>query len=759
MSHPILYSSTETNFEHDGIGILSDCILCEVTEERNGSYELTMKYPLDGVYYEDIKNRSIIKVMLDKFRNEQPFRVYAISRPLNGIVTINAQHISYDLSGIPASPFSADTASDALSGLKYNAVADCPFDFWTDKSTKAEFEFFAPASIRSRLGGVSGSILDVYGGEYEFDNFTVKLHEYRGMNRGVSVQYGVNLTDIKQEENCASVYTGIMPYWNAEEGVNLVMLPEKIVKASGEYDFEKIKVVDFSSDFEVEPTEDELRSAAESYIKDNDIGIPSVSLTVSFAQLDKDAESVSLCDTVNIEFAALKVEATAKIIKIVYDVLLDRVKSISLGNARTNIADTIVSQKNSIDDISSIIPKKTDIEAAIESATKWITNGAGYMIAVKDEAGNWKEICSLDRPSINSAVNVWRWNNGGFGHSKSGYNGPYETAITQDGQIVADFITAGSMSANRVKTGVLASSDGTVNLNLDDGGFHVSATKYATLSRSYFFSYDNDGNLILTYTGDKPNYSIDEDGNLILTYTGDKPDIWADEDGYILTTEESLGTAKVLGTLSTDIDGNGTWESKFVADGKTLSSLYFDFSISRFAFEGHVVATSGEIGGFYIGKNFITSDPTNKYTYASVADGVYIGSDGIGVGDFYVSKTGAGTWGDLRFASTNIRSGEKSSVSSEYPGIYIGATAANTYGLDTGAGFGVTEWDTSTGAYKKSAYLVPDHLSIKSTMNGAGSNEVQVNGMGIVYYYNGKQVCGFSFNQDGTISIIGELKT
>jgi phage minor structural protein len=214
VSYPILYSATETNFDHNGIGILSACVSCEVTEEANGIFEMAMTYPMDGVHFEEIGDRSIVKAKVDQFREPQLFRVYAISKPMNGIVKVLSEHISYDLSGIPAKPFSAPSVVSALVGLKENAVIDCPFEFWTDKETEAIFSSIVPSSIRSRLGGVAGSILDVYGGEYEFDNYTVKLHSSRGMNRGVSIRYGKNLTDIKQEQNCASVATGVYPYWS-----------------------------------------------------------------------------------------------------------------------------------------------------------------------------------------------------------------------------------------------------------------------------------------------------------------------------------------------------------------------------------------------------------------------------------------------------------------------------------------------------------------------------------------------------------------
>lgn len=356
MSYPILYSATETDFSNNGLGILGDCVSCEVTEEANGIFELTMQYPMGGIHYEDIADRSIIKAKADQFRDPQLFRVYAISKPMSGIVTVLAEHISYDLSGIPVQPFSAPTVSSALAGLKNNSVVDCPFDFWTDKSTSSNFKVSVPASIRSRLGGTDGSILDVYGGDYEFDNYTVKLHNSRGQNRGVSIRYGKNLTDIQQDQNCSSVATGVYPYWVDSDGAVLVELPEKIVNAPGTYNFVKIRTLDLSSEFETQPTVDQLRAKTETYIKNNNIGVPAVSLSVSFEQLSKSEEykhlalleRVSLFDTVNVEFPALGVSATAKAVKLVYDVIADRVKSVMLGSVRANIADTVAKQGQEI---------------------------------------------------------------------------------------------------------------------------------------------------------------------------------------------------------------------------------------------------------------------------------------------------------------------------------------------------------------------------------------------------------------------------
>lgn len=458
MSSPILYSATETDFSNNGLGILGDCVSCEVTEEANGIFELVMQYPMGGIHYEDIADRSIIKSKADQFRDPQLFRVYSISKPMSGIVTVSAEHISYDLSGIPVKPFSSESVSLALVDLKDNAVVDCPFDFWTDKDTSGTFRVSVPSSIRSRLGGVEGSILDVYGGEYEFDNYTVKLHNNRGMNRGVSIRYGKNLMDIKQEQNCASIATGIYPYWAGDVDGNtvLVELPEKIVEAPGTYNFVKIRTVDFTESFEAQPTEEELRAKAESYVEANNIGIPSVSLTVSFAQLEqtdeyknlKLLEQVLLFDTVNVEFPALGVSATAKAIKIVYDSLADRVKSITLGSTKANIADTIATQNKEIEKK----PSVSLVQSIAMTLTSAILGAKGGAVRIldTDEDGMADTLYVADDPDPALATKVWRWNYEGWAGSKTGYDGPFVLGATLEDGLLADAVTAAHLVAGTI---------------------------------------------------------------------------------------------------------------------------------------------------------------------------------------------------------------------------------------------------------------------------------------------------------------------
>ena len=575
MSYPILYSATETDFSNNGLGILGDCVSCEVTEEANGIFELAMQYPMGGIHYEDIADRSIIKAKADQFRDPQLFRVYAISKPMSGIVTVLAEHISYDLSGIPVKPFSASTVSSALAGLKNNAVVNCPFDFWTDKATSANFNVPIPASIRSRLCGVAGSILDVYGGEYEFDNYTVKLHNNRGMNRGVSIRYGKNLTDIKQDQNCSNVATGIYPYWAGDVSGStvLVQLPEKIVNAPGTYNFVKIRTLDLSSEFETQPTVDQLRAKTESYIRANSIGVPSVSLTVSFAQLEqteeykhlKLLERVGLFDTVNVEFPALGVSATAKAVKIVYDSLMDKVKLITLGSVRSNIADTVVWQKHEIEKA----PTKTDLERAKESATAWLTNGKGYAYFRKDDLGNIADILFMDTQDPDTAVNVMRVGQSGIGFSHNGVNGPYESAWTIDGNFVADFITTGNIDASLIKTGTISSADGTVQIDL-------SNNKVTVLTRIE----DRSGKIELTPNG-IIGYGWDVKANAfyktLRIMPGGKSDIGVESMTGITSSESGAGMSLAPGKAGTRLSlGQTSGETAIIGStifigGKTTS--------------------------------------------------------------------------------------------------------------------------------------------------------------------------------------------
>ena len=458
---PILYDSTEKQFTTNGIGTLADAISCTVIEERNGSFELEMEYPLGGVHYDEIRNNRIILAMPSDGHTTQPFRVFKITRPIGGVVKIYAVHLSYDLSGIPVAPFTANDCSSALNGLKSNSMIANPFEVWTDISGSGKYKQNSPASFRSRLAGTDGSILDSFGkgAELEFDRLTVKVHQNRGRDNGVTIRYGKNLTDLKQQESIENVRTGVIAYWYKEENNTQDVIVGEIqyLENHADYPKENIHVLDCSADFEKRPDKQQLNTRAKQYIKANNIGVPKVSIDVSFIQLWQteeyknivSLERVSLCDTVHVVFDKLGVNAVAKVIKTEFDVLNERYIKITLGEARSSFGEAIREATKST--IQPLV--KSMVNIAVSNATANISGFSGYVTKITDANGNWSELVISDNADYQQARNVWRWSQGGLGFSSNGYAGPYTTAITADGHINGAMITAGTINANTVNVG------------------------------------------------------------------------------------------------------------------------------------------------------------------------------------------------------------------------------------------------------------------------------------------------------------------
>lgn len=485
---PILYPSNATDFSTYGLGALTDTISCEVTEERNGVFECLLKYPITGQHYDSISKECIIKAKPNDTAEPQAFRIYRITKPLNGIVTIYGQHISYDLANVPMMPFQTESRSPALI-LSQLLAGDSRFTGWTDYNEAKPFVVTQPKSVRACLGGSEESMLSKWHGEYEWDNFTVKLHTHRGQKTGVVIEYGKNLTALEQDEDNSSVYTKLLPYavQTAEDGTETVItLPEETLPiVSGEMAREKTLIRDFTDQFESgeQITEETLRAAANDYIRDNPLGATIPSVKVSFEPLWKQQEyaalleRVNLCDTVTIRHSSLGVSVSAMVIQTVYDSLAEKYISITLGNEKSSMVTTVSEIQSSVDKVQSAVGRFPKLlQSAIDSASSLITGQTGgYVVLHGDESGQPYELLILDAPSIDEAVNVWRWNVGGLGFSHNGYNGPYETAITADGQIVADFITSGSLTANIIKVGVIQSQDDSSWWDLESGEVHLSA--------------------------------------------------------------------------------------------------------------------------------------------------------------------------------------------------------------------------------------------------------------------------------------------
>lgn len=491
---PILYAPNATDFSTFGIGTLTDTISCEVTEERNGLFECLLKYPITGQHYSRIAKECIIKAKPNDTSAPQAFRIYRITKPLNGVVTIYGQHISYDLANVPVMPFNTESRSPQLI-LSQLLAGDSRFTGWTDYSEAKPFSVTQPKSVRACLGGSEGSMLPKWHGEFEWDNFTVKFHTHRGVNTGVVIEYGKNLTALEQDEDNSGVYTQLLPYatFTAEsaESETVVTLPEETLPiVSAEMVREKTLIMDFTDRFEsgAAITEEMLRATANDYIKENPLGATIPTVKVSFEPLWKQPEyaalleRVNLCDTVTIRHSALGVSVSAMVVQTVYDCLAERYLGLTLGSEKSSMITTISEVQSSVNKVQTTVGRFPKLlQTAIGNATSLITGqSGGYVVLHGDENGQPYELLILDAPSIEEAVNVWRWNVSGLGFSHNGYNGPFETAITADGQIVADFITSGSLVANIIKAGVIQSQDGSSWWDLETGEVHLRA--YATTS-------------------------------------------------------------------------------------------------------------------------------------------------------------------------------------------------------------------------------------------------------------------------------------
>ena len=492
---PVLYKADATSFTSFGIGTLADTISCEVTEERNGAYECVLKYPITGSFYKEIRKERLIKAKPNDTSKPQAFRIYRIAKPLNGIVTIYAQHLSYDLTNIatPAWESSPITPQLAIEHVFDAALTPHNFTFQTDYTQAKAFTVDRPKSLRSVLGGSAGSLISLWGGEFEWDNYKVIHHQGRGISTGVVIEYGKNLTKLEQDTDITSVYTDLLPYAvvsDMDGNETVVTLSEQILPITETTLVQrKTLIKDFTDSFGMDDviTEEALRAKAEKYIENNPLGTESPSLTISFEPLWKQPEytavleRVSLCDRLTIKHTALGVQATAKVIKTVYDSLAEKYVSITLGSVRSTLVDAVTDTQSTIQNTASKVDRLPSLMAsAIQNATNLITgqNGGYVVLHTESENGQPYELLILDAPSIADAVNVWRWNVGGLGFSSHGYNGPYETAITADGQIVANFITSGTLVANIIKAGVLSSQDGSSYWNLETGEVVLKA--YAT---------------------------------------------------------------------------------------------------------------------------------------------------------------------------------------------------------------------------------------------------------------------------------------
>lgn len=709
---PILYNSTETTFTSNGLGRLSSATYCTVLEERNGQYELEMDYPVTGQHYDDIEIMRIIYAVPADGANGQPFEIYEISKPINGIVTIKARHISYRLNKVTVGAFTANTCAQAIAGLKTNSVNTNSFDFWTDKTVSANFKVEKPSQLRGLLGGQQGSILDVFGtGEYEFDKFTVKLYQHRGTDRGVTIAYGKNLTDINDENDAGSVYTGVLPFYYANDV--LVVGSASYGDHRSDYPYDMLIPLDLTDRYDSPPTATTLTNAGASYISGSDGWQIKKNIKVSFVALQdteeyKDfsaLEHVSLCDTVTVTHPGLGISTSAKVVKTVYNVLLDRYDSIELGSMQTSLGQSIT------DEILTEVPTTSVMESAIANGTALMAGANGGCIKIKTDAnGKPQEMLIMNTADESTATNIWRWNSAGIGYSSNGGT-TYKQAWTIDGKFYTDWVTAGTINASLVNAGTLSSYDGKVQIVLGD-----SNTAGKLIIDSTNFDLDSSGNVTITgqinaQTGSIGGFTIDSDA----IYTGTK------------------GTGTTSGSITL-----GTYNFSREINGTTRSNLRLaigsNFAVHR---NGTLYASSATIAG--------TITAGSKTSLTSTDAGVYIGSTGVAVGRY----KGAGS---SYLTSLVIPADGSQTYDSSFPdsdgSVIIGKLYFRKYPPDTGY--------SSYGMYADSQGRIwtPGAISVNTLNLGAN---VATNYLGGTTVINTLGACWNDAQFDKDVNIDGDL--
>lgn len=461
---PILMDHTKTLSQlvadtSNGLGVLNDVTSCGVAEERNGAYTLSMKISIKDSHFSDITVGGVVKVEVNEEKDTQLFRIRRISKPLNGIVSIEANHISYDLNKTSVPPFSTNGITNVLSKFESTMIGGPGFNFFTDivNSTSA-FRNPKPQSCRALLGGQQGSVLDVFGGEYEFDNATVKLLANRGADHGVRLSYGKNITDIKQDENIDSMYTAVMPYAVVNDNVIVGDL-QTIVQVAEP----KVLNLDLSSKFDDTnpPTTAKLNTAAQAYIGANDLTAPKVSIDVSFVALWQTEEykhialleRVHLCDTVHVYFEKLGIEATAKVVKTEWDVLKGRYKKIEIGDAKSTLAKTLSSITDGVDD--AISSATGYLDERIGQFTDLIAQGLGLFVTKEPvgETGGVR-IYLHNKPQRVDSQYQWTINANGLAVSQD-YGQTWTAGIDSSGNAVVNSLSANIIRALQIYGSVI----------------------------------------------------------------------------------------------------------------------------------------------------------------------------------------------------------------------------------------------------------------------------------------------------------------
>lgn len=488
---PVLYTAGKSAEEITPMGALTDAISCSTTEERNGVYETTLVYPSSGELAEEIQPERIVYVKTNDTDDPQPMRIVTVTKEQDNTMTVYAQHVSYQLNGVVVLPFSASGIQDALTKLAAYAPE---FTFSSSNDSTAPFTVSVPTSLRSLLGGTEGSLLDVYGGEYHFDGWNITFDRARGTDRGALIAYGKNLTDLSAENDLSDAVTGVLPYYQDQEG-NLTTLDAPITMEHS-LSYERITPLDCSSEIEVEEgasqgaIKEALQTYGEAWLK-NQSAAAVDSVTLSFESLyqagedaTKALEIIALCDPVTIWDKRYNLKLTAKCITAEYDGLAEKYTSLEIGQTKSSFSSALQSQVQGVADSVTAIEKEypSRWEQAIAEVAGKITGQTNSHIMLypmeNPEMIIAAEDTDLSKPGVGAlvinaagivtttdiAAALAAWDRG---------ENPFTGAMSIDGYLVERVMKAIQIEGQQIIAGVIQNTAGTVRIDLDSGDAYV----------------------------------------------------------------------------------------------------------------------------------------------------------------------------------------------------------------------------------------------------------------------------------------------
>ena len=506
MGNVKIYASDDLNCSNLGLGVLTGVTDCEVTRQTDGQWECVFGIAINSQHYSEIGFGKKIKVKADEKAGYQQFRIYKITKPdLKGIVKVYCEHISYDLSRLTVKPLNltGQGATAAISAILNNCTSQT-HNFSGQGSTVTgtkNIKSDVPRTARSWLSASENSIVDLFNCELEFDNYTITAKPQIGEDNGVKILYGKNLQDVNDESNSDTAFNAIYPYAVVNE--HYYELPEKVLALTNNLPFTEIRCipVDLSEKFDENTTitSELLRSIALTYAGQARLTKTNRNIKVSFEQLwnTKEYETLSalervgLGDTVYVRYGEYGIDVTARVNKIVYDVLNEKYKSIELGRARKTITETISQNreelKAAIEDASK--KQKSAAQKMIDRQTALISGSeGGYVVNTYNSQSKPEKILIMDTDNQNTATKILWLTKDGIGFS-NGINGQITTGWGIDGTFNASFITTGTLdaslinvininannittgtiSANKIVSGILSDTSGTFSLNMTNG--------------------------------------------------------------------------------------------------------------------------------------------------------------------------------------------------------------------------------------------------------------------------------------------------